>query len=129
MRKMITLSLLSLGLIIGIFGFQHVTSANNSSFFFNFTNGTANTSAQAKQTTSSVYIRSDNMVGGNGFEARTALANGNSVGQAKTVVLNQDTYLTNYAVENYGSGIRVHINASAPPSGPQSASGYWRPDL
>lgn len=129
MRRMITLSILALGLVIGVFGYQHATSANNTSFFFNFLNGTANTAAQAKKTTSSMYIRSNNMVGGNGFSARPALANGNSVGQAKTVVLNQDTYLINHAVEDYDSGVRVRINASAPPSGPQSASGYWRPDL
>src|SRR5699024_12415680 len=99
MRKMITLSILALGLVIGVFGYLQATSANNTNFFFNFLNGTANTAAQAKQTTSSMYIRVNHVVRGNGFSARPALANGNSGGQAKAVVLNQETYLINHELE------------------------------
>lgn len=129
MKKVIVASLLSLGLMLGIFGFQQISSAagTNTNYYFSFNDNTS-TPARFKSTTSSVYIRATNMVGGSAFTAHVTLENGTRIGASKAVYQNQDTYLSNSAVETYKNGVLVRIKATAD-GGPQNASGYWRPDL
>lgn len=127
-RKFFIVSMLTIGLFLGVFGFNDASLAANHNFFFDFSER-AYTADKPKYSKSSVYIRSNYMVGGRAFSAYVTLRDRSRIGPSKAVYLNKDVYLTNYAVETYGSGVRVRVQGSSPPDGVRNASGRWRPDL
>jgi len=118
---------LLIGLLLGVFGFNNIIPLANKDFFFQFPYN-ASTEKERKFTTSSVYIRAYETLGGDAFSAYVK-ANNARTGPSKAVYLNQDVYLQNYAVETYGSGVRVEVQGESSTDGVRYASGRWRPDL
>ncbi|WP_369902177.1 hypothetical protein [Bacillus manliponensis] len=137
LKKGIAVSALGFTLLAG-FAQTNAHAASNHSdkeYYFEFddfnSSASQDTGSRVKYNTTSVYMKSNYVGGDYKFSGHVRKSDGTDVSGGKRYSFGDGTtqYMTNYAVEKYGSGVKVKVRGEAGWNVVRvAAGGVWSPD-